>query len=249
MRTWPIHSVWLIPQVLVVGLQIACAIHVLKRGRDYWWLFIILFFPFIGSVIYLVVEVIPELRSGGAGLSLNLKSTRRRIRERKEELAYSETVENRAKLAREYMRAGQYAEAIATYKPCLDGPHKDDPYVLFGLAQVYYQSGNFGEAEKMLAELSRLNIKDSTHERQLLGARVLEGLGRRDEAIREYESLARVYAGEEARCRQALFLKKTGHHKDAAAIFRDIVAKARRADRFFRRQQREWIQIAKKNLK
>jgi hypothetical protein len=42
-------------------LQVALAVHVVRTGRSMMWLFIILFFPVVGSLIYLFAEVIPEM--------------------------------------------------------------------------------------------------------------------------------------------------------------------------------------------
>ncbi|PLY05430.1 MAG: hypothetical protein C0622_01700 [Desulfuromonas sp.] len=42
--------------------QIYFAVHAGRTGR-YWWIFIIIFFPLIGSVVYFFVEYLPELNT------------------------------------------------------------------------------------------------------------------------------------------------------------------------------------------
>lgn len=247
----PYVGLYNLPYLLIVGLQIACAVHVFRTGRPYWWLYVIFFFPFVGSIVYLVVEVVPDMRR--RGVAIELPASRQRKAERligqlKDELDYSDTVDTRVRLARACLEAGRAADAVAALQPCFATAHRDDPVVLFTLAHAYFHNGQHGEAEKMLAELTRVKAKDYPHERALLQARIHEATGRTDEALKEYADLARVFAGEEVPCRQALLLQKTGQAEKANEIFRAILAKARRADGFFRKRQQEWIRIARRSV-
>ena len=49
-----------------VLLQIALAVHVVRTRRPFIWLFVILFFPLIGSAVYVIAEIIPELDRSNA---------------------------------------------------------------------------------------------------------------------------------------------------------------------------------------
>jgi len=42
-------------------LQIVLAVHVVRTRRPFIWIFLILFFPLMGSLIYILAELIPEL--------------------------------------------------------------------------------------------------------------------------------------------------------------------------------------------
>ena len=46
--------------VAEVLLQIACAYHAYRNGNAQPWLFIILLFPLIGSIVYIVAVVLPD---------------------------------------------------------------------------------------------------------------------------------------------------------------------------------------------
>ena len=240
-------SPWMIPQVLVVALQIACAVHVFKTGRSFFWFWIILFFPLIGSLVYLAVEVLPEAKRGRLGI-VRRESPRRAIRRLKEELADTDTVENRLRLADAYLEAGMKAEALSAYQACYEGIYRDDQRVLFGLARARFLNGGFDGAEKMLGELDRIGTKDNLHDRNLLSARILEETGRTDEALKAYEALAKVYPGEEASCRHGLLLEKLGRAGEARTVFEGILSRARRSENFFRKKQKVWIATAGKHL-
>lgn len=44
----------------LVAFQVVLAVHVVRTGKPIIWIFIILFFPLVGSLIYLFTVVIPE---------------------------------------------------------------------------------------------------------------------------------------------------------------------------------------------
>jgi hypothetical protein len=75
-------------------------------------------------------------------------------------------------------------------------------------------------------------------EMQLLYARSLEADGRFDEAKAAYAVAAEVCPGEEARCRQALLLRRAGDPEAALALFQSIVRSVAKADPAYLRTQR-----------
>ncbi len=54
------NPITLIPLALIV----VCVVHAVRRGNIFPWIYIIVFLPGIGSLIYLAVEIIPELVRG-----------------------------------------------------------------------------------------------------------------------------------------------------------------------------------------
>ncbi|HEX8242352.1 MAG TPA: hypothetical protein VF541_02605, partial [Longimicrobium sp.] len=80
-------------------------------------------------------------------------------------------------------------------------------------------------------------------------ARIHEDAGELEGAAREYQALlARPVIGEEARCRYALVLKQLGRTAEAHAIFDEIVRHARLSPGHYRKAQKPWIEIARKEL-
>lgn len=41
-------------------LQIILAVHVVRTRRPFIWIFVILIFPLVGSLVYIIAELIPE---------------------------------------------------------------------------------------------------------------------------------------------------------------------------------------------
>jgi len=47
--------------LLILAAQVLCAIHVVRTGRPYWWLFLIVMVPAVGVIVYFVAELLPGL--------------------------------------------------------------------------------------------------------------------------------------------------------------------------------------------
>ena len=83
----------------------------------------------------------------------------------------------------------------------------------------------------------------------LLYARALEAMGDTAAALHEYEALASGFPGEEGRARYAQLLLRDGQKDKAQAVFRDIVKRSDLAPGYYRRDQREWIDLAKREMR
>ena len=241
--------------LLVVLIQVGFAVHVVRTGRSPMWLWIIIFVPLIGCLVYFIAELLPEMAGSRTARRaknhlVNALDPGRELRSRREALEATGTVENRVALADECVEARMYDEAITLYREALVGIHKDDPAILVGLAQAQFEKGTAAEAEATLAELRRTNpdYKPSP-DTELLHARILEALGRIDDACREYETLKDSYPGEEARVRYALLLTEQGDRDRAQALFQETLTRAKRAPRYYRQKEREWIRIAETRMK
>ncbi len=233
--------------------NIVCTVHVLKTGRPAYWIFLIwLLVAGVGPVVYFFVEVLPDLQRSrqvlqiGSGL-VTVVDPGRRVRKLEEELQVSDTVKNRQILAKAYVSAHRFDEAIAMFESCLKGIYRDDPPVLLAMAEAQFLNRASADA---LATLNRLSSVDGSFrpmERRLLLAQVHQTLGHNDEALREYELLANQYPGEEARCRYGLLLLETGQGDKAREVFQRILLSARRSPRYYRKAQRKWIQMARQH--
>jgi hypothetical protein len=235
-------------------LSIACMVHVLKTGRPYFWIFLIWIFWGIGPVVYFFVEILPDLQRSrsvnqfGTGLATTLNPGRN-VRKLEEELEISDTVKNRQLLAKAYVEAKRFDEAVAMFESCLKGIYQDDPPVLLAMAEAQFLNEDLKGSLATLQRLAAADEKFRPLERRLLLAQVLEGLGQKDEALVEYESLSKQYPGEEARCRYALLLQETGQSDKAREVFQRILLSARRSPRYYRKAQKKWIQTAKQHTR
>jgi hypothetical protein len=237
------------PYLLIPLLQITCIIHALRSGRDRTWVYILLFLPGIGALAYLGLEVLPGLLGSRTGRSLQHQAIRRldptrEVRRRREALEEADTVDNHRLLAEALADAGEFTDAVEIYRGILTGIHADDPGMLLGMSKAAFAAGLFDEALHTVLRLGETNPTYQPVEAQLLYARTLEALGRDDEAARQYDQLVTRAPGEEVRCRYALLLQRRGRALEAMGLFKEILTRSRRAPGHYRRQEREWIDIA-----
>jgi hypothetical protein len=198
-----------------------------------------------------VAEVIPALFDTpgmrrmvrGAAKELNREGD---LRRRLAALEVSDTIENRRLLAQEYIKLGRYKDALDLYDTTLVGMHADDPSLLLGLARAADGVGDHARAIEALDHLRETNPDLDSAEGHLIYAKSLEALGREDEAMAEYDALVQYAPGEEARCRRALLLRKRGQMDEARRGFEEILERAKHAPGRYRRNEREWIETARR---
>ena len=242
------------PIIILTGvLDIVCIVHAIKTGRYYPWIMVILGLPVIGSVIYILLELGPDMMTTRQGNAVkrgfqNVTNPNKDFKARMREVEMVGSADAKRGLAEEYAHRGMYPDAIELYRSALTGMHKDDPVLLFGLARTQFASGDGFGAQATLDSLQTANPGWVSNDAHLLYARALEAQGKHTEALAEYKTLIRSFPGEEARCRYALLLRLTGATEDARVVFQEILKLLDGAPRHYRREQKEWGDIARQNL-
>jgi hypothetical protein len=234
-------------------LMIACVVHAVKTDRVFPWIYIVIFLPGIGSLIYIAMNIIPEMFQTRGARQMQSAAKRamdphKEFREAVRDVEMVGSVDARRALAEQLMQRGQFTAAIAHYQSALEGHFRDDPVLWLGLARAQFLSGDWAAAQASLDELQRVDPKFKSEEGHMMYARVLEMQGRNEEALAEYARLARYFAGEEARYRHAALLAKTGAKDEARAIFTQIVKSLDGAPSRYRKAQKEWGDAARQAL-
>lgn len=233
---------------VVQGLAI---LHVLRTGRDMRWIFLILFVPGLGPLIYLVAEVLPSLNQNltarrAARRVRDAVDPGRGVRERMLDYERNPSVETGSRLADELVRAGRHNEAIRVCEHARTGLFEDDPKILLSLASAQFAASRFRAAIESLDRLREKNPGFRSPDGHLLYARALEACGENDRALEEYAAVSGYYPGAEARVRHALLCKKLGRTEQAEQMLAAILKDARLAPRHFQRSQREWLELAER---
>jgi hypothetical protein len=235
----------------MLAAQIFFAVHAVRQGKP-WWILVLFFFPGLGILLYFFVEYLPsartgELRSAGRKIARRLNPAAE-VRRLEDEVALSNTVNNRLALADAYLEAGRQEDGVAVVRTCLQGIHEDDPRVLGALARACHAAGRMDEARDAMERLKGQNNL-LTASMQLLDARIAEDSGDVEGALRAYAVLSRGAAGEEARCRYGLLLKSLGRTGEAYALFDEMLRHARVSSGHYRREEKKWLDIARRELK
>lgn len=226
--------------LLMVALQVCCIVHMVRTGANRMWLTALVFLPVAGSIAYLILEVIP--RAGGNRHVRFAKQKivekidpERELRVAREALELAETMANRTRVADALTALGRHAEALPFYQrgagaiPDFRTGEK--------LARCLFLNDRPAEA---LSVIDKLPPQIGQSDRDLIGllrARVLEGLGRCDEALELYAEVSERMAGDEARCRYAGLLLKVGRKGDARRVLEDVEQRVKYVDRYTRLEQ------------
>jgi hypothetical protein len=237
--------------VLSIVLQIACAVHVVRSGRPMYWIFLLLIGSYIAVAIYFFAEVLPGLRDNRSARRLvagarNRLDPGRQARKAAHQLDVADTIDNRRRLAEESLRTGDYQQAAEMYRSGLKGLYQTDPNLMLGLAKAQFELNLPADAKQTLDDLIAANPDFRSSDGHLLYARCVEASGDIAAALHEYETVAQGFPGEEARVRYAQLLERDGQGAKAAEVFAEVLKRARVAPGYYQREQREWIELAKR---
>jgi hypothetical protein len=240
--------------IILLAINVVFIVHAAKTGRFWPWGYVILFLPGFGALAYIVVELLPEWFGSAQGQHARRRvvstlDPEKRYRTLTDQLDVADTIANRGALAEECLTLGNFGEALHHYEHILTLPMGDDAVYALGKARAQFGLGHPQEAVATLDELRRRWPDYQSAEAHLLYARALEDSGRADDALLEFQALANYYPGAEARVRYGLLLDKTGRRAEAKDVLVDVLARLKRAPKYVRRAQAEWISLAEKALR
>lgn len=225
----------------------------IRTGRNTLWIFAIGFLPYIGSLAYVIAEVLPELFGGRTARRAKTGMRRmidpnRDLRRAAAEVEISGNADARRRLGEELYERGQFDDAIEVFRGGLKGIFEHDPTLLLGLARAQFGKQDYPGARATLEGLSQHNPDFKSTDAQLLYARTLEALGALEDAEREYARIAPGYPGAEARLRYGLLLKRRGNLQEAQRVLKDLLDGAKLGPAHYRRAQSEWLDRARREL-
>jgi hypothetical protein len=240
--------------LIILALQVVCVVHAAKTGRFWPWGYVVIFLPGFGALAYVLIELLPEWFGSVQGQKARKSvvgslDPSRRYRALTDQLEVTDTIANRAALAEECLTLGKYEEALGHYEHVLSLPMGDDAVYAFGKARAQFGLGRPQDAVATLDDLRTRWPDYQSADAHLLYARALEDSGHTDEALPEYEAVANYYPGAEARVRYGLLLDKAGRKAEAKTLLTETLARLKRAPKYVRRAQAEWIAAAEKTLR
>lgn len=232
----------------LIGLQVLCVIHVIRKGTSMWWIWLIIFLPFFGSMIYLFMEVFSkrDLRKvqSSVGAVINPGG---RIKDLEEKLRFADTFNNRVTLADAYLATGDADRAIELYESVLTGLFVDNEYVIINLIAAYYEKGRYQSILQIAPRIQK--TPDFMRSRsRLLYALALDKSGKTDLAEKEFQGLNVRFSAYEARYEYGLFLERIGKLNDARELFEEIVREGSHLSAQEKRDSRQWISKAQEAL-
>jgi len=222
-------------------LMAAALAHFFSRRPQSYWLFVIIFLGPIGSLVYLAVEALPELRDPGA---FKFVGRNRRTRELETAVQENPSAGNYEELGQLYLDRGKWTRA----RECFDAAIQQrsdsaDPFYRRAIAAV--ELGDFAAA---LPDLERVVTERADYDIQR-AAGLLAWSYARTGADEKAESLFRHTLGAstltETQFHFAEFLAARGRTAEARDMAGRILQKRASMPGFQRRHERAWFRQAR----
>lgn len=239
---------------LILALEAICAIHSYRRGTLNRWIWLIVFIPVIGCLIYLYSEVLSNRNSVGTQFkktTVNISDTLNpsgKIKKLEEELHFTNTFANKIKLADAYLAAGDTQKAIDLYKSSLTGAFDENEYVMAQLIVAYYEQERYDEVIPLAKKLYKLP-QFARSQAHILYARSLENAGHPELAEAEFKLMKGRYSYFEARYQYGLFLMRQDRIEDAYDLFTEMLDEEKHLGPVEKKTNRQWLSKTKEELR
>jgi hypothetical protein len=221
--------------IVIIAIQVACIVDVIRHGRNTIWIMALMFLPLASTIAYVIVEVLPRLkhnrhlRQAQAQIVEKLDPGRE-LRAAREALEVAQTAANRIRYADALVEHGRNAEALPLYRDAI-GAGQADYRTGEKLARCQYLADRNEDALATLDAMTQPSAPSDKDRIALLRARIFEDLGRDTEAEAFYADLVGRFPGDEVRCRYAGLLLKQGRRTEARRLLDEVEHRLKRMDR------------------
>jgi hypothetical protein len=224
--------------ILLQGFAI---VHFIRRRPDFFWLWIILIGGWLGALVYIAVEVIPD--AGLARQSFKMFPRRRRIRELESAILDNPSAGNYEELADLYLDDGNYRRAKDCYDKAISSrTDSPDPFYRRGIAEIRLR--DFAAAIPDLEHVVAEDPKYDFHLAAALLAHAYANTGKVEKADILFQQVVKISTASETYYNYATFLRAQGRNAEARAWAQKILDKRRNMPGYLRRRERPWFRKA-----
>ncbi len=214
------------PYYLILLLQGYCIYHMYKNRNPYYWAFLIMFIPIIGSIIYLITQVYNKRDAEKITSEItHIINPTKKIKDLEKQLQFSESYQNRVNLADAYLEIKDYYNAIAHYLESIEGNQQNDLYVFKQLIECYF---NIEDCEKVVLYAEKI-IDHSEFKKsrsQFLYGLALERIGKVEEAEANLKAIDIRYSFYNERLIYAKFLLSRNKTSEGKEVLEEIYAES-----------------------
>ena len=232
-----------------IGLQAICAFHSYRNGSFQKWIWLIVFLPVIGSLIYLYQEVLNNRRISTPKIDVKaVFNPGVKLQRLEEEVRFTDTFANRIKLADAYLDAGFTAKAVEVYEASLTGAFAGNEHVMAQLIIAYFKQQRYADILPIAKKLYKIP-QFPRSQAHITYAMALEQSGNTNAAETEFKAMKGRYSYFEQRYQYGLFLIRQDRIEDAEKIFTDMLEELPHLSAMEKKSSREWFTKAKAELK
>ena len=227
-------------------LQGIAIVHFIRRRPDTYWLYIILIGGWLGAIVYIFVEVLPDM--GLLRQSFKVFPRRRRIGELEAIILDNPSAGNYEELADLYLEEGRYTRARECYDKAISSrTDSPDPFYRRGLAEM--ELGDFAAA---VPDLERATAKDPKYDFYRaagLLAHAYARTGETEKAASLFQKTTQISTLSETYLNYSSFLASQGKPAEAREWAQKILAKKPTLPGYLKRRERPWFRKASALLK
>jgi hypothetical protein len=230
---------WLFPWGII--LQAIALVHFIRRRPDGIWLWIIIFLGPIGALIYIVIEMVPDL--GLLRQSFDAFGRRKRIRHLEAVVLENPSAGNYEELADLYLDDRNYARARECYDKAIS-PRADQPDPIYrrGVARVHL--GEFAAAVQDLEYVTSRDPKYDFHRAIGLLAHAYANTNEPAKAGTLFQQATSASTLSETYLNYAGFLAAQGRTAEAREWATRVVSRKQTMPRYLQRRERPWFRKA-----
>jgi len=222
-------------------LQGVAIVHFIRRRPDGWWLFIILIGGWLGALVYIAVEVIPD--AGLLRQSFKVFPRRRRIRELESAILDNPSAGNYEELGELYLSEGKFDRARQAYNKAISSRTDSiDPFYRRGIAEVRLE--DFAAA---VPDLERVVSEEPSYDFHGAMGLLAHSYANREQPVKAdklFQEATRISTSSETYYNYALFLASQQRNPEAKDWANKILAKRVNMPGYLRRRERPWFRKA-----
>ena len=227
-------------------LQILAIVHAVRRRQEYYWYLVIMMGGMVGTIAYILIEVVPDLglaRNAFAGLG-----RKSRIRAVETIILDNPSAANYEELGDLLFDEERYLESLAAYDKSIH-VRGDSIHAFYRRAQCEILLGEFSRAVSDLEYVVGSDRKYDTYRAAALLAHACANSGQPELAEGWFAEVTQYSTKSETLYNYASFLKKQGRNAEAKEWAEKILHKQRTMPRYLKRIERPWAQKTSSLLK
>ena len=222
-------------------LTAVALVHFFRRRPDMIWLFVIIFGGWIGSLVYIALEMAPDLSQNWK--SVNVLGRRQKISRAREAVETNPSPANLEELADLYLEDKDFNRAKQLYDRAIstrtDSP---DPYYRRGICEIFMHDypAAVADLEHVVSEHPRYDLMRA----EGLLAHAYAKTGRAEEAERFFKYALQTSTLSETMYNYAQFLREQGRQAEAREWTQKILGKKSGMPGYLKRRERPWFRKA-----
>jgi hypothetical protein len=227
-------------------LQVLALVHLVRRRGEFFWFFVIFMGGWIGALVYMVIEVVPDislLRDAFAG-----QARKKRIQIVETTIQDNPSAANYEELGELYWDEKQYAKAREAFDLSIRA-RSDSLHAFYRRGQCALEMGNFADAITDLAYVVSKEMKYDSYRAATLLAHAYAMTGAPDAAATFFNEAAQYSSAPETLYLYARFLKSQNQLTDAREWAEKLLQKKRTLPRAIARRESDWFRKGQALLK